>query len=326
MGNSFEGMFTTASLIILVLALGTVLLLVLLWRQQKTKSDFPVWLMAGVAGILLGVAGAYAAVKFTGWDLVMVKPNPEGTVADSSGPAPMGMGGIPGGSGSAAAPGAAAPTGGPGGGAPGGGGGPRPMGMGGMGGGMGGMGGMMGGMGGGGRPSSKRDLTTLVRKLDLLTDPIALDLSDEQEKKVIETLAEIEKAETMTEEQAAEKHEALLAVLSDNQKTSLDAVGLPFRRQGGGGPGGPGGPGGGFGGFGGGGGPGGGQSPDNNPFTQDDNLKALKELREKLDTSAGESSAPESSAPESSTPESAAPESAPESSASESTTPEPSAP
>src|SRR5262249_37742864 len=140
-------------------------------------------------------------------------------------------------------------------------------GMGGMPGGMGGMPGGMGGMAGGaggmfGRPNPKRDLTTLVRKLRLLTakEPLTVRLDGEQKKKVLEQLRGLDKEKELSDDDATKRLKELKKILDPEEKT-LTAVGFQWPREGrqGGGPGG-GGPGGGFpgGGFPGGGRPGGG--------------------------------------------------------------------
>jgi hypothetical protein len=165
-------------------------------------------------------------------------------------------------------------------------------GMKGMGGGMSGMSGMGGmkgmpGMGGGG-PRPKRDLTTLVQKLDLLTGDIGITLTAEQATVVNDCLRDVEKPAKMSDDQAKAKHDQLMAMLNETQKARLDAIGLP-RPARGGMPG----MGGGMPGMGGGmsGGPpmgmmGGGAAPkqdeDQNPFQQDAEGKAVKALRDRL--------------------------------------------
>lgn len=244
-----------------VLTLGLLTIFVLIWvtRQQKTKQDATIWLMSGVVGLLLGAAGAAAGVLAMGYQIT----EPSVVVTDS---------------GNSAAP--AAPTGGGGGGmAPGpGGGGPGGGGAGGPPGGM--MG--MGGMGGGGRgPQPKQQLTTLVRKLELLTGDIALTLTDEQRQQLAKHLDEFAELKTLTDEEAEKHYNDLLALLDDAQKAKQEAIGLPIRRGGGGG--------GGFGGGGGGGGFGGGGSPpapDANPFESETNANTLQTLRDRVKGSA----------------------------------------
>ena len=161
----------------------------------------------------------------------------------------------------------------------------------------GGMGAMFGGGGGGRGQNSKRQLTTLVRKLSLLTGDVAIRLSDEQTQSVLDALADVADQETMTDDDAKEKYEALTAILTDEQIAKQENVGLPFRRRsrsgggggrggrggggGGGRGGGGGGGGGGFGGFGG-GGRGGGGNEDENPFASETSGQALDALLARL--------------------------------------------
>lgn len=228
-----------------VLTLGLLTIFVLTWvtRQQKTKQDALIWLTSGVVGVLLGAAGALAAASALGYQVK--KPEPK-AVADSNPPAPPTMGSPSGG-----APGAPGGGGGMGGGM---------MGMGGMG------GGMMGGMGQGPRP--KQQLTNLVRKLELLTSDLSLNLTDEQRRTLGKQLDEFAELKTLTDDEAQKKYDELLALFDEGQKAKQDAIGLPFRRGGAGG-----------GGFGGGGAP---QPPDSNPFENETNANALKSLRERL--------------------------------------------
>src|SRR5262245_16501485 len=102
-----------------------------------------------------------------------------------------------------------------------------------------GMGGMGGGFGGGG----KRNLTSLVGKLELLSRPslnLHLELDAEQAKKVALKLEELEKAEKMTGDEAQTHLEALEDLLTAEQKDTLGLIGLPFGRPGGGAAGRPG--------------------------------------------------------------------------------------
>lgn len=212
------------------------------------NASVPAWLGAGLIGLVLGVGGT----------LIVLRVYEGKRVA-----APDGISNMP-----------VATTPSP------------PMGGGGMGGGM--MGGPpmgMMGMGGGGRPQEKNNLTNLVGKLELLTrETLHVDLDPEQTGKIAEQLAKLDQAEKMTTEEAKEHLATLEAMLTPDQKTKLDAIGLPFRRPGGGGggpgggPGGPGGPGGGP------GGPmmsgpmGGGGAEDENPFKRETNQKRLRDL------------------------------------------------
>jgi hypothetical protein len=242
---------------ILVLALATVLLLVFLFRKTRTKDDIPLWLSSALVGIILGAAGAAALASGLGYKLVAEQR------------------------GGSAAPSVIAPSGPvPTPGAPGG-----PIGMG-MGPGMGmamSPGGMGGGMGGGMAvvrgPSPKRQLTTFVRKLELLTGDIAIQLTTEQSTVLGQALREIANAETMTDEEAKASYEKLLAILDESQKAKQDAIGLPFRRGVGGGFGGAGGP-----------------PPvaDANPFADEEHAKALHQLQSRLGATENRSSEPQS--------------------------------
>ncbi len=220
---------------VLVLALGTVFLMVILMRQNRTRTDLPIWLTSGVVGLLLGGAVSVALVKGMGYDLILTsnnvdyipgQPDPSNPQTSTGGSPPAG-------------------------------------GMMGMGGGM-GMGMGMGGGMGGGQPNPKRQLTTLVRKLDLLTGDIGIRLTDEQVAQAQGVLAELAAKEKLTDEEATASYDQLLALLSDEQKAKQDAIGLPFRRGGGGG--------------GGGGGMAPPPEPDANPFEDADSGSALKSL------------------------------------------------
>ncbi len=223
-------LFDGVGAFVLVLGLATIMVLVLLLKQNRAKKDVAIWLASGVVGILLGGAASAAIVRGMGYE-VTLKP-PAAPLETASGPV----------AGAGAAPVMGIPGGG------------------GMGGGM--MG-MMGG--GGGQPQPKRQLTTLVRKLELLTGDVAITLSLEQMTSIQATLNELSAIEKLTDEEAKDKHEKLLALLDEQQQAKQEAIGLPFRRGGGGGMGGGAPP-----------------DPDANPFADEANAKALKSLRERL--------------------------------------------
>ena len=228
---------------VLALGLATIMVLVLLMKQNRAKKDVAIWLMSGIVGILLGAAASAAIVRGMGYEVVMkAQPVP---VAAASAPTDSG-----------AAPAMGMPGGGGGMGA-------------GMGGGGGGMSGMMGG-GMGGQPQPKRQLTTLVRKLELLTGDVAIALTPEQTKAVQTALDELSALEKMTDDEAKATHEKLLALLDEKQQAKQEAIGLPFRRSGGGG------------GMGGGMGGGAPPDPEANPFADEANATALKSLRDRL--------------------------------------------
>lgn len=263
------------SVYLFAVGLLTLLVLVLVWQKQRSGKTICVWFTSAVVGMLLGSVGSVAIVCLAGYHIEILYGRPEifPTVAqpgadgaamdDMGGPGMGGMG-----------------MGGPG--------------MGGSG--MGGMG--MGGMGMGGPrpPRPKRDLTTLVQKIDLLTGDVGLTLSEEQAGSLLGRLADLAAAETMSDDDAQAQHDAIFATFDDDQKSRLDAISLPRRRPGG--FGGPGGPGGGMGGM---GGPGGGeQAEDANPFQEESNAQAITHLRERFgaDETPAEPKPAEAKAPE----------------------------
>lgn len=146
------------------------------------------------------------------------------------------------------------------------------------------MGGMMsggsggGGPGGGGAARAKRDLTALVGKLNLLSQGVRVELTDDQSDDLAVKLAVLETAEKMTSDQAQESLESLQAILTDEQKASIASIELPRspRSADGGGPtdGGPpagtGGP------------PGAPQPEDDNPFREEANQQRLTDLLTRL--------------------------------------------
>ena len=230
-----------ASTIITALA---ALLLAFMWQQNRTGKTISLWLCSGLAGIFIGGAGFFGVLHFKGYTFQkVVVINPSEAAKAMGG----GMGGGMGGKGG----------GGMGGGAMGG------KGAGGMGGGMGGKG---GGMGGGFQPSPKAILAGLIRKLELLTGDVAIQLTDAQKQALIKELADLDTEVKMTDDQALKKTDAINAILSDAQKVKHQAISLP-RAAGGGGGGGFGGP------------P---PDPNANPFSETNSLKALKTFRTRL--------------------------------------------
>lgn len=240
---------TTAYL--LIVAIATLLVASLVWARQRGGKPLAGWAAASLLGILLGSIGSFAVMRQSGYTI-------ERAPVETYNMPVVGMAGE-GGGGAAGPSGPEMMGGGPGGGM-----------MGGMGGGM-----MGGGMGGPRAPQPKRELTMLVRKLDLLTGDIGITLTADQQQALGEALAGVEEAEAMSDDDAKAKQELILAVLDDEQEGRLNAIGLP-RPTGGMGGGGMGGPGGGMGGMG-----GGGQAPEN-PFQQETEGKALASLRQKL--------------------------------------------
>lgn len=225
----------TVGLGIVLIMLVALMFAVLVLQRQRTGKTVVVWLAAGLIGILLGAAGSLGALRLMGARQVQLGASAASQGGDMAAPAVMSdAGGSMGGMGS---------------------------GMGGMGGGMGR--GMGGGMGGG--PNPKRELTTLVRKLDLLTGDIGIKLNQEQRTSLAAALADVEKAEDLSDDDAQAKHDVILALLDDTQKPQLDAVGLPRPPRGaGGGPGGP---------------P---KEAPANPFQDETNAKSLQNLRERF--------------------------------------------
>ena len=242
-------------------------------------------LVAVATGIVLGIGLAVIGLVVSPYEVKLTSnsgnaPDPN-AVADDAGSPPEGSMGGPGGG--PADSGVGGRGGRPAGGGPGfkngqapGSRGSSPGGGGfaGMGGRGGGMGAMFGGGGGGRGQNSKRQLTTLVRKLSLLTGDVAIRLSDEQTQSLLDALADVADQDTMTDDQAKEKYEALSSILTEDQIAKQENVGLPFRRRSRGG-------GGGFGGFGG-GGRGGGGDEDANPFASETSGEALDILVARL--------------------------------------------
>lgn len=266
--------YTAMGTCVLVLTLGAILAIILVIQKEKTGKGVGTGVLAAFIGMLLGAGGAAAIVQIKDYELVKVhRPDAaeDGGDTGSAG----GGGGMGGGMGM------------------GGGGGGMGMGGGGM------MGGMMGGMGGGG-PDHKRQLTSAVRKLDLMTSGIALELTPEQTDKLAAIMQRLESSKTMTDDEAEAIEKEINEVFTEEQLAKQEAVGLPRRRGGRGGGGG----------FGGGGG-GGDQAEDENPFTQEANAEALSNLVARLgggSAAVGETSPAETTpAPEETTKEDAAP-------------------
>jgi len=211
-------------------------------KPSRTAGSVPTWLASGLLGLVLGTGATYLGMQyyFGGYEHLT-----EGADAASQGGAP----GVP--------PAIPPPPGG---------------GM--MGGG--GAGGMMGMAGGGG--GGKRNLTSLVGKLELLSRPdlkLQIELDAEQAKGVADKLAAIDQAENMTADEAQSHLDDLESLLTAEQKSTLGLIGLPVGRPGGG-------------------------ASDDNPFAQESNQKRLRDLLGRL--------APESVVPESSTDPAAKPD------------------
>ncbi len=222
--------YDTNATFILTIALLSMLGTVLMWQKQRTGKTIHAWFWSAFFGILLGCAGTYALVRITKGNLLRPPMDaiPSADEEHGSTDEPEGMGGPEGGMG---------------------------MEMGGSSGGMGGGRGMFGG------PRPKRDLTSLVRKVALLSGEIGIDLPDDQGAAFMAALKDIEKAETMSDDEAQLRHDELLALLDDEQKAQLDAVGLPRGQR----PSGPERP-----------------AEDANPFLQEVNSTALEVLNKRF--------------------------------------------
>ncbi|MHB8970507.1 MAG: hypothetical protein ACYC3X_10510 [Pirellulaceae bacterium] len=219
---------------LLLLGLLTMLVATLLWQQHRSQRTVAVWLAATVLGVLLGGVCSFAAMRLSGNHLA--RDYADVTVASSGEPVMSSSGG---------------PDGGKGGG-------------GGMGGGGGGsMGG--GGMGGGAArgPQPKGELTSVVRKLDLLTGDVAITLAPAQAAAILKSLADLDKIAELSDDVAKAKHEEILATLDATQKAKMDAINLPrpaMTQSPGGAP----------------------PPPPANPFTEPTESKALSSLAGKL--------------------------------------------
>lgn len=80
-------------------------------------------------------------------------------------------------------------------------------------------------------PSPKNQLVSLVNKLDLLTEkPLAVSLNAEQKKQVSERLKGLDALESLSDEDAKTRLDALLEVLKDHKGT-LEAAGYRWPGQ-----------------------------------------------------------------------------------------------
>jgi hypothetical protein len=101
------------------------------------------------------------------------------------------------------------------------------------GGGKGGFGGGKGGFGGGAKgkgkgPSPKTQLTTLVTKLEQLTDKnLTLTFSKDERQAILKNLEDLPKLETLEDDVAEERLKALLGVV-EKQRDTLEAAGYRF--------------------------------------------------------------------------------------------------
>ena len=184
------------SIYILTLALLALVFGVFINSRQKNGKSFSLWLASTFVGLLLGGTGALAACYWMGYEVVekLELPDLEGvTLDDPDEGASMGAGG---GSGRSR--------------------------------------GESGGSdrrGGGRQMPARYQLMMLVRKLELLTGDVAIKLSAEQTDQVYALLQEVEAAESLTDEDAQEKHDALLALMEESQQAKTEAVSIPYRRS-----------------------------------------------------------------------------------------------
>jgi hypothetical protein len=78
-----------------------------------------------------------------------------------------------------------------------------------------------------GCPLARGFLTSIVRKLDLLTSDIGVTLTAEQAAGVSDCLRDVETPAKMSNSDAKAKYHRLVGVLSADQKARLAAIGLP---------------------------------------------------------------------------------------------------
>lgn len=219
-------------------------------NQPSLEKSLPTSIVSGILGLVVGGGLTFLGLQYLGYSSEQTL---SGAASASSSPPQSTSGGMGGGM------------------------------MGGGGGMMGGGGGMMGGgggmMGGGNAPRGKRNLTTLVAKLDLASKGIAFQLNQQQSSTLAEQLALLEQPEKMTQDEAQERCDALEAILDDGQKETLASFEMPRGARGGGGGGGGGGPA---------GPPGGGEPDESNPFQDETNQARLRSLLERLQVTDGE--------------------------------------
>ena len=196
------------SIYILTLALLALVFGVFVNNREKNGKSVSLWLASTILGLLLGATGALSVCYWMGYEVVekLQLPDPEAiSLDDPDAEESMTPGGGP------AGPAGGAERASRGGSAS---------------------------RGSGRQIPARFQLMMLVRKLELLTGDVAIKLSDEQTSQVHALLKEIEAAETLSDEDAQQKHDALLALLEDVQQAKAEAVSIPFRRSGSGGRGG----------------------------------------------------------------------------------------
>jgi len=218
---------------ILTIGLAALLMAVILWQRQRSGKTITVWLASAALGILLGMVGTFAFARLAGYELTRIVPLQGVAAAASVADSGENQGGN-----------TRRPEGSPEG---------------------------QRGFAGSRGSNPRRDLVSTVRKLDLLTGDVAVALNNDQAAALVEVLEDIEMAESMTDEEAQARHEEVLALLTDDQKVRLDAIGLPRTSFGGRGEGPPR------------SGEGGGESaPDANPFKQEATAESVTRLRERF--------------------------------------------
>ena len=186
------------SIYILTIALLALVSGVLINHRHKNEKTVSVWLASSFLGLLLGAAGALSVCYLLGYEVVKQIELPALARLSDEDP-DLAEAGNPGPAGSLSGE---------------------------------------GGRGGGGRGGSRQlpakfQLAMLVRKLDLLTGDIAIVLTAAQSRDIHALLKEIEAAESLSDEQAQGRYDALLGLLDDSQQAKTSAVSLPFRRGGG---------------------------------------------------------------------------------------------
>lgn len=242
------GGFDAVSSYLLVVAIAALLVAVLVWQPLRDKRTVNVWLASGVVGILLGSVLTYALMRLEGYTqtqgVALSEPMAQAAASESS----CSMSPQPDCPMRAKMMAMAASQG-------------------------------AAGMAG---PQPKRDLATLVQKLDLLTGDIAITLTAEQATAVSDCLRDIEKPEKMSDDEAKAKRSKLIAVLTESQLDRLEAIAIP-QPAAGSGPGTASCP------MMGGGMPGSTSTaeaskpdPNQNPFQKDEEGEALLSLRERL--------------------------------------------
>lgn len=253
-----------------------VVALILFFFTKASRLRIPSIVVACLCSLLAGLAGGVVLLAAVGYHWESEQVGRERAMiarGENPNPPPPGGGG--------------APQGGPdlgvGRGAPGGGGGGAGGGGGGAGRGAGGRGaGGRGGRGPGGRgPTPTTQLSTLISKLDQLTDkPLSIPLDDAKREKLRKELAGLEEAKVLSETDALKRLNGVLSVLDEKDRSTLEKAGFQAPAAGGTAPAGrgenPGAAGGAE-------SPPTGTPPTPNPFLQGEENKHLKGLQGRLD-------------------------------------------